>query len=160
MRWSSPYWRLSLPKYLRAKFRGNHLWRNLNVRSSAPPDCLIRRNVPYITFVRMARRCFTSVPMVCTSITLSSSAIGRPQDAFLEWPGRRLNQIYPRKGRPICLAASGHVRIQILWNKRYICRMVGTARNSANAATAPRSLWTARLDCILIRRYPSAIGRG
>lgn len=157
--WSSPHWRSSLPEYLRAKFQGN-LWRNLNVRSLVPPGCLIWRNVPYITFVRTARRRFTSVPMVCTSITLSSSAIGRPQDAIPEWTGRRLSRIYPRRKKPIYLAASGHVRFRILWNGRYICRLVATATNSANAATASRSLWTARLDCILTRRCPSAIGHG
>lgn len=162
MRWSSPYWRSSQLEYLR--IRGKYLRGSLSVRSRATPGFLILRNVPRITFVRTARVRFTCVPPDCTSITLLSSATGRPRNAFPETDGRKLNRIHPmkriRKMITIQLVALAHVQFRILWMKRYIYRTEVTALSSANAATALRSFLTAQPDCISTRACPSVIGHG
>lgn len=157
MRWS-PCWRSSQLEYLRMKFWRKYLRRSLSVRSQAPPGFLIRRNVPYFTFVRTARVWCTSVPMVCISITLLSSATGRPQDASPERDGRRLNRIYPMKRKTMQSVALASVQVRILWIKRYFCLTEVIAISSANAATASQSFFPAQPDCISTWTYPSAIG--
>lgn len=112
----------------------------------------------------MARARFANVPMVCISIMILSSVIGRPKDVSTK--SRKLNLYLKKKKRerkrkrkPIHLAASAHVHFRILRIERYIC-LTKTALSFANAATVLRSFSTVQTDCIGTRGSAPAIGQG